>query len=423
MKLHRMSYMIALACLALTTFAPAAPGADRPEVAAAKRGCDANQASDCYRLGTFYREGKIVDQDDKKASRLFKKSCDAGELKACRELGVMYKDGDGLDRARAKAGMLLQKVCKGGDGETCFDLAHDPADYGLDQSRVAALYEQACDAGFPKGCFNAGLQYERGKQVPKDMIHALALYEKGCAVGDMAACYNAGSTLTEGDGVPKNPSHGMALLTKACQGPVDPGSKDTQPNACFNLGVIYQRGEGVAQDFTRAKTLFEKACQAGLSDACTAAENTKSMGEHAKAVALDKQPGHACQVVSPEEAASVLGPNPKSVSSTEGCTYQVPGHSMQLVVRSELSVGGWNGLMRQKKLLNAKRTESQDESEHMEPTLGEDASSLQRSDSFYLSVVVKGTLVEIELRDKGKVVPSALFEKVRVIAKQAASRL
>jgi hypothetical protein len=140
-----------------------------------------------------------------------------------------------------------------------------------------------------------------------------------------------------------------------------------------------------------------------------------------------EQPNRACQVVSPEEAATILGANAKSVSSAKGCTYQIPGQSIQLAIRTEPWAGERDGAFRIFELEKAKWDEGNSHGDNPpmkpEPSVGGEASSVQNRDSFYLLVAVKKTLLEIELRDKGKVIPSALCDKVRLIAKQAASRL
>jgi TPR repeat protein len=294
MSRYRIPTFFILAGLALTAFPGALRAGDPPEVAAAKHACDAKQWAECQHLGTFYRDGKGVDQDYKKAFGLFKKACDGGELKGCRDLAEMYRRGNGVDQDKTKAGVLLLKVCDGGDAGSCFTLAEHTSDYGLEASRSAGLYEQACKSGDAKGCYNAGLEYREGEGVPVDMPHAVALFEKGCTAGVLAACHNEGMVFAEGAGVTKDAARAAQFFGKVCDAPADsdPDFKDLQGKACYNLGVLYEEGgAGLTRDFARAKALFERACQAHHTGACEAAQNVKSVAENAKV--REKHPGDA----------------------------------------------------------------------------------------------------------------------------------
>jgi hypothetical protein len=57
-----------------------------------------------------------------------------------------------------------------------------------DESRAAALYEQACTGGDATGCTNLGMLYKNGRGVPKDERRAAALLAQACEAGDSAAC-------------------------------------------------------------------------------------------------------------------------------------------------------------------------------------------------------------------------------------------
>ncbi len=135
----------------------------------------------------------------------------------------------------------------------------------------------------------------------------------------------------------------------------------------------------------------------------------------------------ACRLVTPDEAASLVGSVATPVPGADRCTYCVRGKSIELAIRTEATVGGADGAYREFVLGKAKWDEGSARGDNpplgAEPSLGENASSVRNRDSFYFLVRIKKTLLEIELRDKGKPLPPALFEKTRDVVKAAAGRL
>jgi TPR repeat protein len=290
---HSCRSPIAAVCLSLA--GALAWAGDPPELKADKQACEAGQMDACHRLGTLYYQGKTVGMDLKKAAGLFKKACDAGLAAACRDLAQMYEEGDGVEQNDAKALALREKLCAGGDGELCFKLAEDNPD------RAAALYGRACDAGFHKGCYDAGLAASRGSGGAKDMARAVELYQKGCDAGSLPACYNGGVALMKGEGVAKDGARAAALFAKACEG--KPGEKpergfeDLQPTACYNLGILNQRGEGVKHNMTRARELFEVACKGNVREGCDAAESARTLERHPEEAASGARGGIAVHMM------------------------------------------------------------------------------------------------------------------------------
>jgi len=288
-----MHRLLTLAVLCSAGLAATVRAGEPPEVKEAKKACDAGQTDECYKLGNLYYKGKTVDMDLKKAAGLFQKACDAGKLPACRELAQMYKDGDGVKQNGAKALALREKVCAGGDGELCYELAED------NPGRAAALYEQACNAGYAKGCWSAGKAFSHGSYgATKDMARAGALYQKGCDNGDMGACYNGGVALMEGGS--KDAARAAKMFTKACETAVAKpvkGLEDVQPSACHNLAILYQRGEGVKQNQAKARSLFDIACKAKIQGACHAADSAATLEKHPEEAAAGARGGIAVHMM------------------------------------------------------------------------------------------------------------------------------
>ena len=91
-------------------------------------------------------------------------------------------------------------------------------------AQAAKLFEQACNGGFARGCYNLGVLYDDGRGVKQNYAQAAKLYEQ------------------------------------ACNGSV--------AESCFNLGVMYGKGQGKRQNHSTAKEYFGKACDLGNQDGC-----------------------------------------------------------------------------------------------------------------------------------------------------------
>ncbi len=59
------------------------------------KGCEDKNAESCYKLGFMYASGDGVEQDNKKAKKLYKKACDGGNAEGCISL-EMLKSADKL---------------------------------------------------------------------------------------------------------------------------------------------------------------------------------------------------------------------------------------------------------------------------------------------------------------------------------------
>jgi hypothetical protein len=55
-------------------------------------------------------------------------------------------------------------------------------------SRGVSLFEKACDAGVPGGCYNLGLAHQRGHGVAKNPERARGFLQKACELGMAPAC-------------------------------------------------------------------------------------------------------------------------------------------------------------------------------------------------------------------------------------------
>lgn len=77
-------------------------------------------------------------------------------------------------------------------------------------------YQQSCNTGSNKACFNLGLKYLDGNGVLQSDLKATELWVKSCYLGHVNACNNAAYMHEKGRGVTKNPSKAISLYRKGC---------------------------------------------------------------------------------------------------------------------------------------------------------------------------------------------------------------
>ena len=66
---------------------------------------------------------------------------------------------------------------------------HETGEGGTKDYKLAvSAYEQACDLGSSRGCYNLAAMYKRGHGVPVDNTIAISLNRKSCALGYKPAC-------------------------------------------------------------------------------------------------------------------------------------------------------------------------------------------------------------------------------------------
>ena len=57
-------------------------------------------------------------------------------------------------------------------------------------TKAVVLFEQACNEGNAKGCFELGALYEKGNGVGQNKYQAVSLYTQACGGGDTYGCSN-----------------------------------------------------------------------------------------------------------------------------------------------------------------------------------------------------------------------------------------
>jgi hypothetical protein len=144
--------------------------------------CQYDSAVSCLQLGTELSEGRLISRDPERAGKLLGHGCDLGNPYACLGLiSLVERGGPGP----------LEQSCARKDGESCFILASlYHAGQGLPKSdtRAAALYQEACDDHWWRGCGRLGESYLKGQGVQVDLVRAIASLDKACEGGQAASC-------------------------------------------------------------------------------------------------------------------------------------------------------------------------------------------------------------------------------------------
>ncbi len=178
-------------------------GNGKEGAAAYEQACDFGNPLGCTNLGWIYQYGKDVAVDLEAAARLYTRGCDGTRcsgrnLLGCVNLGRMYRDGIGVKQDAQRAIVLFKDVCERGDPHDAENAARACSAAGTtsiygkgvepDVAAALLLLEKGCDGGDTMGCFNLGVLYELGNEVPRDVPRALGYYKRSCDRGDAEAC-------------------------------------------------------------------------------------------------------------------------------------------------------------------------------------------------------------------------------------------
>ncbi len=268
-----------------------------------EEGCEAGDATACFRMGTF-------DENSDRAQHLYEKACAGGAVAACAQYGYLLMSAespdavkvleDACDRRSGAAcahlgylyaiGKIVAKDdlrslqfytrgCSAGDAQGCYNQAL-MRDHGrglaMSATSAAPAYEQACLEGVSSACTNLGFLYERGRGVMRDVVRAAGFYRRGCEgtacqAGDVRGCVNLGNAYRDGIGIEKNPSLAAETFRKACASkPAAPGSDDEEARlrGCVLLGALEISGLGVPKNIEAGLARSLDGCNRGDAYGC-----------------------------------------------------------------------------------------------------------------------------------------------------------
>lgn len=264
-----------------------------------------------------------VDADPQRAFDFYARECEEGNGGGCRGLASMYRSPvKGVPQAPDpdKAEALMRQGCDAGYGVACSDLAdqirpkasadQEAVDPSADFGPALALYERACDDGYPRGCNRAAALYELERAAAaKPGARAYVLYLQGCEGGkkrwawDRArGCLEAAGYIYNGiDDLPPDPAKARALVRRA-QGLSESATRGDPMADCivegrgscgldvesarvgsagliadfegasaeqlFAAAIKLNGGDGVRKDNILARRYAERACELGDARSC-----------------------------------------------------------------------------------------------------------------------------------------------------------
>ena len=126
------------------------------------------------------------------------------------------------------------------------------------EREIYSLLERA-KGGDPQAQFLAGVRYERGEGVPRDLEEAVRWYREGANRGSVGAMIKLGVFYAEGVGVPKNYPEAMRLFRQAA----DKGSLD----GMVYLARMYENIPEPDKNIPESVKLYARAAMAGSSEA------------------------------------------------------------------------------------------------------------------------------------------------------------
>lgn len=116
-----------------------------------RKSCKYGEEKACALLGENYYKDKHYQA----ARPYLTASCNKGVKHACEAMGTMYRDGQEVKQNDVKAREFYEKACALGSGDACINVAiMYKGGFGVDINRTAEkkYYKKACDAGANAGC-------------------------------------------------------------------------------------------------------------------------------------------------------------------------------------------------------------------------------------------------------------------------------
>ena len=175
-------------------------------------------------LGTMYRYGRSVPQDDVEAVRWYRLAAEQGHATAQWCLGAMYADGRGVPQDDVAAVRCYRLAAEQGhaDMQWCLGFIYAYG-RGVPQDDVEAVrwYRLAAVQGYAYAQQSLGLMCEDGRGVPQDHPEAVRWYRLAAEQGDAYAQYRLGSMYEDGRGMPQDYLHAHKWFNLAASGSMD----------------------------------------------------------------------------------------------------------------------------------------------------------------------------------------------------------
>ncbi|KAJ1962999.1 hypothetical protein GGI12_002307 [Dipsacomyces acuminosporus] len=164
-----------------------------------------------FKLGSLYREGKVVARDFSKALFWYEKASGLGAPEGCFMIGNMHSTGQGTP-----------------DGKP-------------DYAQALEHFERAAMGGNVEAQYNVGLYYLEGKGTEKNPGLAVEYWTMAAAERFPVAMLNLGKLFAEGKNVPKDPKRARQLLETAIECSGSDGFIESEAKSLLSKLEPYQR--------------------------------------------------------------------------------------------------------------------------------------------------------------------------------------
>jgi TPR repeat protein len=191
-----------------------------------QRAADQSNVLAQFFLGSCYRSGSGVKQDDVEAMKWYSKAAAQDNVYAQNSLGEMYQKG-----------------------------------YGAAQNdkEAAKWYRRAAEQGQAKAQYALGAMYEYGQGLDQDYKQAVDWYLRSAEQGNADAQYSLGGLYHYGSGVEQDYQEALKWYRKSAE--------KNNDKAQYLMGVMYEQGYGVQVNPQKALSWYQKAAQQGNVDA------------------------------------------------------------------------------------------------------------------------------------------------------------
>ena len=140
-----------------------------------------------FEIASRYTEGKIIEQDLRRAATWYQKAAAKGLAPAQYRLGTLYEKGRGVPADKAAARIWYERAAEKGNRKAMHNLAviyADTSGENHDFAKAAYWFRNAAELGLTDSQYNYGILNERGLGVRANPAEAYKWFAIGAGNGD-----------------------------------------------------------------------------------------------------------------------------------------------------------------------------------------------------------------------------------------------
>lgn len=175
-------------------------------------------------MGYYYRSGKYIEKDDKKANECYEKATELGSSEGAYSLGFSYINGLGYEKDVKKGIQIWEKAAELGSGSAannlyCYYYGDAYGNKHKDRVKAKKYLELAAKLKDSYGCRNLAYEYYYGNGLYSKNYNQAYIYMRIAAdQGDYDACQALAYFLKNGIGCNKDPKEAEKYENKKKNG-------------------------------------------------------------------------------------------------------------------------------------------------------------------------------------------------------------